>query len=856
MRSLVCKEVRENVKAAALGLAIYTLLLVLQYRNYVAFPRDMTHPLADKTLLWNTVWFGGIFGAVLGWLQIHNERRPDLWAFLLHRPLTRTQIFLCKALAGLGLYALVVGLPLLVFTAWALWPGHVAAPFELTMLRPLAAYVLTGVVFYFAGMLTGLRQARWYGSRPLSLGMALIVCLLMQVQPVWWRGFLVILLGAAILAVAVWGGFQTHGYYRGQPVLGKAALICATMLGSLIVAVLAAPLLSSLFLRSDRPSPHSSYAMTKEGEVFKTTQGPEGAWTIVDLEGKPLIDAKTGRPVGMAEFSRRVQKAYSIEMDLDKAVRPTNWTVADREVAVPWLATSDTLWYYWRRYGRLVGYDIATRRLVGSLGPNGFAQDPSGGGERFSNSAAHGSRRTIWTDTTLYLLDLDQRQIKPLFTTTPDDPILAASEFAFNGFDWDYTAVVTKRFIHLLTADGQPAWKAPYDSRDASYRQAEIYPLKPPGQFALWLVPSGGENKRAGWNLPTHVIWLACGQGVISSADLPPLPQYRSGFRPVERLVCAVAPPALLLTLSWLKAGMWPTGMPRELLLLSWGTALLVCLPLGWWLGRRYRLSLAAQAGWAVFHGLFGVPGLLAFLSVQEWPARVPCPDCQRLRLVDRQQCEHCGAVFAPPEKTGTEVFAPLLASQAAQGAIPDAMQLDLRRKGETAFTLVELLVVIAIIAVLASLLLAAISGAMGKARRITCTSNLRQINLGVRMYSDDANDKSPKPAAGASRPYSAYKELMKSYVGLRGQSSKQDKLFACPADTFYYDYLFRHYPPSTNLLGYVPESLCGRPDYDYSSYALSAGNLFAFGPTNRPGIAGLPLSRLLKKRLFSWRKL
>mgnify|MGYP001160529373 CR=1 FL=1 len=32
----------------------------------------------------------------------------------------------------------------------------------------------------------------------------------------------------------------------------------------------------------------------------------------------------------------------------------------------------------------------------------------------------------------------------------------------------------------------------------------------------------------------------------------------------------------------------------------------------------------------------------------------------KRLRLVDREQCEHCGAGFAPPEKTGTEVFEPL----------------------------------------------------------------------------------------------------------------------------------------------------------------------------------------------------
>ena len=158
-------------------------------------------------------------------------------------------------------------------------------------------------------------------------------------------------------------------------------------------------------------------------------------------------------------------------------------------------------------------------------------------------------------------------------------------------------------------------------------------------------------------------------------------------------------------------------------------------------------------------------------------------------------------------------------------------------------FTLLELLTVIAIIAILSAFLLSAVAIAKNKARRVVCTNNLRQINLGVQMYSDDSNDKSPKPASGVSNPYIAYKELMKSYVGLRSQSSERDKSFACPADIFYYDYLFGHYPHSTNLAGYVPESICARPDFDFSSYLFNGGN--SFGPTNRPGIAGLSLSSI-----------
>ena len=43
------------------------------------------------------------------------------------------------------------------------------------MLRPVATILLAGTVPYFAGMLTALRQARWYASRALGLGVAFIV---------------------------------------------------------------------------------------------------------------------------------------------------------------------------------------------------------------------------------------------------------------------------------------------------------------------------------------------------------------------------------------------------------------------------------------------------------------------------------------------------------------------------------------------------------------------------------------------------------------------------------------------------------------------------------------------------------
>jgi ABC-type transport system involved in multi-copper enzyme maturation permease subunit len=216
--ALVRKELRETRAFAALALALYFVylskltgtlspLLTSLFGLIPGMNAEVSDlPFVEDNFLNILLFIGVALAITLGFRQSAWEPSQGTTLYLLHLPLTRNSIFLTKLSTGLGLLLVCTLLPIVIYATWAAMPGTHAGPFEWSMTGQAFHIWLLVPLAYLGAFASGIRPARWFGSRLLPLLSVALPGIYLYVLPHWWLiAFpLLLLVGAVLVSDILW----------------------------------------------------------------------------------------------------------------------------------------------------------------------------------------------------------------------------------------------------------------------------------------------------------------------------------------------------------------------------------------------------------------------------------------------------------------------------------------------------------------------------------------------------------------------------------------------------------------------------------------------------------------------------
>lgn len=671
MMSVFKRELRENAKWAAVICGMVILYFIHEMRD--AEPDFLTDVQAGTIIL------GPLAGLLIGVVQTLFETRADNWAFTVHRPVDRLHGFVAKCAAGLLLLYAALGLPCLLVAAWAAVPGNLAMPFQWRMLWPLLVDGLGAGCFYFTGMVLTLRRARWLGSRVLVVGLALGTAGLtsLAIERLW-TAVLILVVAQLVMAVAAWGVFagggapwKGTGWAKwGRTGAARVALAAMIFPGAIVVGIVVDGIVQSFL--PDREWIY--YQVTDAGDFVRVMQSitsdpTKRSMVITDPEGRVLpqyvgIDRDDPSnshlflnfPASMVDERAVPWPLDPVQMDLGYR-NPKPGVIRLHPVTPPGVSVRDVVVY--DAQARIIDlYDPVMQILVGTVGPAGFDAAPAPPRARFPGELLHGSfepsRRTLDFESVVYWIEMENRQVRPIFQAPAGDPVLAAVTI---GAPNDPTVVVLSRQrVHLVQPSGKVILSAALDLDRSKFG---FQPALMPGNHHLLMragpIPGAADVKQT--------LLEFDGGGHLVRQTQPPELHPRPGKKLPETAMLASMMPLALHPLlpNWILDGvvdLMAEEFPRMWLEVMIGSAI-VSAVLALLISRRCGMGRLGTIGWVVGCFLFGPAAVVGMLGVIEWPARQKCAACGRARLLDRRDCTRCGTAMPAPAADGREIFEP-----------------------------------------------------------------------------------------------------------------------------------------------------------------------------------------------------
>ncbi len=183
MKALALKELRELRGIAALALVAY-LMLAARMMGVKAFdwvpgmPQNMEYPpfLSGEFLSFFSL-LTALFALAIGFRQTAWESSQGTYLFLLHRPISRRAVFIIKLITGSLVYAGCSAVPVILYGWWAATPGRHPSPFRWSWTQQTWCWIGIMSLIYLGAFLSGLRPARWLGTRLLPVVAAICITL-------------------------------------------------------------------------------------------------------------------------------------------------------------------------------------------------------------------------------------------------------------------------------------------------------------------------------------------------------------------------------------------------------------------------------------------------------------------------------------------------------------------------------------------------------------------------------------------------------------------------------------------------------------------------------------------------------
>jgi ABC-type transport system involved in multi-copper enzyme maturation permease subunit len=223
--AIVKKELRETRVFAAVALGVYFLYLSKltghwgRLQSWIfalvpgmnAEPPDV--PFVEGPFVVILFFIGAALAITLGFRQSAWEPSQGTAQYLLHLPLSRRTIFVTKLTTGISLLLGCTLLPILIYAIWAAVPATHAGPFEWSMTWTAFEVWLLMPLAYLGAFASGIRPARWYGSRLLPLVSVALACSILAVVSQWWPIALpLLLLVAAVLVSDILWEVETRDF--------------------------------------------------------------------------------------------------------------------------------------------------------------------------------------------------------------------------------------------------------------------------------------------------------------------------------------------------------------------------------------------------------------------------------------------------------------------------------------------------------------------------------------------------------------------------------------------------------------------------------------------------------------------